>query len=89
MLMQSVSAHLAHATCVAMTYAGELLTKSSAWHAQDEEDKPHVVPTLTDAEVLRVLVREEHASRKAMRAAAQVVLAERAAAAAAALAEED
>jgi len=44
---------------------------------------------VTDAEVLRVLVHEEHVSRKAMRAAAQVVLAERAAAAAAALAEED
>ncbi len=42
MVMQSVSAHLAHAACVAMTYPGELLTTSSAWHAQDEEDKPQV-----------------------------------------------
>ena len=62
---------------------------SFAWCAQDEEDKPQAVPTVTDAEVLRVLVHEEHVSRKAMRAAAQAVLAERAAAAAVPQADED
>ena len=74
---------------MAMTHAVRGLITSSAWCAQDEEDKPHEVPTVADTEVLRVLVIEEHVSRKAMRAAVQAVSAERAAAAAAAQAEED